>query len=490
MKKVNIYLTIIKIFFDFLIIFCSFYLAREVRLIADFAFNLSLPVQTISIYWLLKFSIIWSFVLVTIFFVHWLYRFDSNWWKIKEFSKIFIYSFYSFVFFTVIVHLWQWFIFNTEIPRLIIWYTFLFWSFFLILERLLISYIIKILYKKRLIVKSRIFIVGSKSSKESNNLIKSFINSYNYKVIWVSKWVKAHLWGITKIDFDNLKELIKNRKIDEILVINNPYKETEITELWELIRIFWIKYRYIANSFDLAKSNTTMSLVNDIPALEIKNTSLSEWSTVLKRFFDLLAWIIGIIVLFPIFLIIAILIKIEDPKWPIIFKNRRVWRLWKEFNLYKFRYMKRKYCIKDSYEVSEVEKKKAHIYEEKLINTLSTRNWPLYKIKNDPRKTRIWVFIEKYSIDEIPQFFNLILWNMSLIWPRPHQAREVDKYLLEHVRLLTIKPWITWMSQVNWRETNSFEDEANLDIYYIENWSILLDLKILFKTLYVILNRK
>jgi lipopolysaccharide/colanic/teichoic acid biosynthesis glycosyltransferase len=127
--------------------------------------------------------------------------------------------------------------------------------------------------------------------------------------------------------------------------------------------------------------------------------------------------------------------------------------------------------------------------EEKLIKEKSTRNWPLYKIKNDPRKTKIWNFIEKYSIDELPQFFNVLIWNMSLVGPRPHQPREVEKYLMKHKRLLTIKPWITWMAQVNWRENNDFEKEAKLDIYYIENWSLLLDLKIILKTITHILYR-
>lgn len=490
MKKVNTYFTITKIISDFLIIFWTFFLARKIRLITDLIPTFNLPIQTISTQELVKFSLIWALVLVIIFLVHWLYRFDSNWWRIKEFSKILIYSFYSFVFFTVIVYLWQWFIFTTEIPRLIIWFTFFFWSIFLIIERLIISVIIKKLFKKWVISKSRIFIISNKSCKESSNLIKSFIDSYEYKVVWLSKWVNGSFEWIDKINFDDLKRMIKSRKIDEILYISSSYKSEEISELWELTRIFWVKYRYIANSFDLAKSNTTMSLVNDIPALEIKNTTLSWWSTILKRIFDFFAWLLGIIIFSPILLITAILIKIEDPKWPIIFKNKRVWKLWKEFNLYKFRYMKWEYCIKDSYNVSKNDKKKALRYEQELINSSSSRTWPLYKIINDPRKTRVWAFIEKYSIDELPQFFNLILWNMSLIWPRPHQAREVDKYKINHIRLLTIKPWITWMSQVNWRETNSFEDEANLDIYYIENWNILLDLKILFKTLYVVLTRK
>lgn len=490
MKKVKIYFMMIKIFLDFLIIFATFFLSRELRLITDSLPSIKLPIQTIATPQLFEFWVLWAGILVIIFFIHWLYKFDSTWWRIKEFSSIFIYSFYSFVFFTVTVYLWKWFIFEVEIPRLIIWYTFLLWSFFLIFERFTISLFSKFLYRKWLLPRSRILIIWNINNKESYDLITSFVKSYEYNVVGISKWIKNDFWWIHRYWYENIKELIKDRQLDELLVINSYYNEQRNNELWELVRIFWIKYRYIANSFDLAKSNTVMSLVNDIPALEIKNTTLSEWSIVMKRLFDLFAWIFWIILFLPLIIIVAILIKIEDPKWPIIFKNRRVWKLWKEFDLYKFRYMKWEYCTKDSYNVSADEKKKAQEYEQELIKNQSTRFWPLYKIKNDPRKTRIWAFIEKYSIDELPQFFNLIIWNMSLIWPRPHQAREVNKYQLEHIRLLTIKPWITWMSQVNWREKNTFDDEANLDIYYIENWNVLLDLKILIKTLYVVLTRK
>ena len=150
--------------------------------------------------------------------------------------------------------------------------------------------------------------------------------------------------------------------------------------------------------------------------------------------------------------------------------------------------MKWEFCTKDAYKnVSSDDK--AFEYEEQLIKKNSTRKWPLYKIKDDPRKTKIWNFIEKYSIDELPQFFNLIIWNMSLVWPRPHQPREVEKYSIDQKRLLTIKPWITWMAQVNGREQNDFEKEAEFDIFYIENWSMTLDFKIIFKTFWVVLKR-
>ena len=489
MRKTNIYFTIIKIILDYLIIFWTFFIAREIRLVTDFIPSVNLPIQTISTIDLYHFASIWATVLIIIFLVHGLYKFDSSWWRIKEYSRILLYSFYSFVFFTVIVYLWKWFLFNAEIPRLIIWFTFFFWSLLLIVERLLVSLFRDYLYKKELIAKTKIFIVSDKSCKDSFRLIDSFVKAFDYDLVWISKWIKLDFGWIKKIGFEELKEIIQTRKIDELLYVNSNYTNDESFELWELSRIFWIKYRYIANSFDLAKSNTVMSLVNNIPALEIQNTSLSWWNTILKRFFDLVTWVLGLLLFSPILLIVAILIKIEDPSGPIIFKNRRVWRYWKEFDLYKFRYMKRKYCTKDAYNVSKKEKKKALEYEQELIKSSSSRNWPLYKIKNDPRKTKIWTFIEKYSIDELPQFFNVVLWTMSLIWPRPHQAREVDKYLIKHIMLLTIKPWISWMAQVNGRETNSFDDEAKLDIYYIENWSLLLDLKILLKTIYIVLKR-
>jgi lipopolysaccharide/colanic/teichoic acid biosynthesis glycosyltransferase len=144
--------------------------------------------------------------------------------------------------------------------------------------------------------------------------------------------------------------------------------------------------------------------------------------------------------------------------------------------------------VKDSYGISK-DQDDALKFEEQLIENSSDRTWPLYKIKNDPRKTKIGAFIEKWSIDELPQLMNVIKWEMSLVWPRPHQPREVEKYDFRENRVLTIKPWITGMAQVNWREKNTFEDEVRLDIFYIENWSLLLDLKIILKTISVVFRR-
>jgi len=133
---------------------------------------------------------------------------------------------------------------------------------------------------------------------------------------------------------------------------------------------------------------------------------------------------------------------------------------------------------------------KAMAYEEELIKKYNSRSGAIYKIKNDPRVTKVGKFIRKYSIDELPQFFNVFLGNMSIIGPRPHQKREVEKYDKKQLRILDIKPGITGLAQVSGRSDLNSSDEFKLDKYYIDNWSLFLDFKILFKTPFAILRKR
>jgi len=487
MKKQDIIFWILKVLLDFLIVLVSFFIAREIRSLWNIIPGLNLQMQTIDSYNLFLYALTWAFVVIFVFFVHNLYKIKILNSKVKEFLNIIQYSFYSFIFFAVIVYLWQGFIFDKEIPRLIIWYTFFISTILIILERILLNNLHYYLINKKIFSKNNLVLLNNK--KKIKELLDDIKKAKVYDLLWYSNSKKLDKFDLKFTTFDNLKRKIKNRKIDEIIYVDSDFSKEELYELWELTRIFNVRYRYLTNNFDITKTNADLSLINEIPVMELKSSSLSGWNIVLKRIFDIFTSLIGIIIFAPLMLVVAILIKIQDSAWPIIFKNRRVWKDWKLFDLYKFRYLKWEYCTKDSYDVSEQEKKKALEFEQELIKKQSTRKWPLYKIKNDPRKTKIWNFIEKYSIDELPQFFNVFLWNMSLVWPRPHQPREVEKYILNHKRVLTIKPWITWMAQVNGREENDFDKEAELDIYYIENWSILLDLKIILKTFTHILYR-
>lgn len=489
MKKHELIFWSIKVPLDFIIIFSAFFIAREIRLMTDLIPGILLPVQTIDTASLSGFAIFWAFIYITTFTFHKLYFLQIFSSKIKEFLEILRYGFYGFIFFSVFIFLWNWIIYETEIPRLIIAFAFSIWTLGVILERILLNHLQYYLLKKGIIPKRQILLVNNKKSEKIQQILQDIKLANIYKIIWysnsneVADFPYKYRWSI-----DKLEEILEKNKCDEVLYIDSDYSKKELFHLWELSRIFWLRYRYLTNSFDITKTNTSLWLIHNIPVIDIENTSLNNWWKIGKRFFDILASSFGLIISSPLLIIIWILIKIEDPKGPIFFKNRRVWENSQHFNLYKFRYMKWEYCIKDAYGIWE-RHDKALKYEEELIKKQSSRTWPLYKIKNDPRKTKIWSFIEKYSFDEIPQFFNIFIWNMSLVGPRPHQPREVEKYELKHKRLLTIKPGLTGMAQVNGRENNDFKQEMSLDIFYIENWNILLDFKIILKTFWVILDR-
>jgi len=485
MKRHEIIFKTIKVPLDFIIIFFSFFIAREIRLITDLIPEIKLPIHTIEVSALLPFALFWSFLYIILFASHNLYSSKIEDSKIKEFLDIIRYGIYWFVFFWFAVYLWNWVIYTTEIPRLIILFTIILTSILVILQRVLLNNFQVFLLNKWYIWKKKIILINNKKISEIKYILNDIKKSKIYEIIWyineTDKLLKniKYLWNEKKLN---------NYRIDEILYIDSDFSKKELYKIWDYSRIFGIRYRYITNSFDITNSNTTLSLINNIAVIELKNSPLWLWWRVIKRIFDVIISIIILLILSPLILIIAILIKIDDFKAPIFFKNKRVGQNSTTFNLYKFRYLKWEYCIKECYWIDE-KNDNALKYEKELIKDKSFRKGPLYKIKDDPRKTKIWNFIEKYSIDEIPQFLNVIIWNMSIIWPRPHQPREVAKYKIKQKRLLTIKPWITWMAQVNWREKNTFDDETALDIFYIENWNIILDLKILLKTIWIIIHR-
>ncbi|NDK08565.1 exopolysaccharide biosynthesis polyprenyl glycosylphosphotransferase [Candidatus Gracilibacteria bacterium] len=488
MKKYEILLSIIKIPLDFAVIFFSFFIAREIRLITDLIPGIILPTQTINDYSLVKFALFGSLLYIIILASHKLYQIKMSNSKIKEVLELIRYGFYAFIFFSVFAYLGKGFIYEKhEIPRLIVLYTFIIGTIINIIIRIILNKIQNYLLDKKIIPKTKILLINNKKEKDIKEIIDDIENAHIYKIVgYLNKTDKK----LTKIKYIGNNENLENilNGIDEILFIDSDFTNDELFQIWEYCKIFGIRYRYITNLFDLTKLNTELTLINNIPVIDIKNISIDNWGRVIKRFIDILGSIAGIIIFGPLMIFVGFMIKLEDPSGPIIYKNKRIGQKGKEFYLFKFRYLNWKYCVKDSYGISP-EKDKALEYEKKLIEERSTRNGPLYKIKNDPRKTKIGNFIEKYSIDELPQFFNVLIGNMSLVGPRPHQPREVANYELSQKRVLTIKPGITGMAQVNGRETNSFDDEVKYDIFYIENWNFLLDLKIVFKTFGSILKR-
>ena len=491
MKRHEIIFSVIKVPLDFLVIFSAFFIARSLRLQTDELFWVVLELQSIDIWRLTQFALVWACIYIWIFAAHGLYKIQIFQSKVEEITSLIRYSVYWFFFFSVWVYLWNGIIYTGgEIPRLIIVYTTFIALSGSIITRIILNFIQSRLTSRWILEKRNLILVSDVKHKELQSIIDDIKKAGIYTIIWYIAEEKKEKYPIPYLwKWDDIEAILHDTNCDELLYIRSSYDDTTLYKIWESARILWIRYRYITNNFDITKTNTTLSLIHKIPVIEILNTPLQSWNRVFKRTFDIIFSLFAIIITFPLMILIWILIKIEDPAGPAIYKNIRVWQWWKVFQCLKFRYMYWKYCIKEWYWI-ETGKDPAYKIEKELIQSKNTRQWPLYKIQDDPRKTRIWQILEKYSLDEIPQFFNVLRWDMSVVWPRPHQPREVEKYKRYHKRLLTVKPGMTWMAQVHGREKNSFNREAELDLFYIENWDFLLDIKIILKTITFIFLRR
>ena len=191
--------------------------------------------------------------------------------------------------------------------------------------------------------------------------------------------------------------------------------------------------------------------------------------SVTKRLIDIVGSLCGIILLSPLFLIVAILIKLEDPKGKVFFAQERNGKYPKTFKMYKFRSM-------------------VHNAED-LLKDLMDRNeqtGPVFKINDDPRITKVGKFIRKTSIDELPQLFNVLKGDMSLVGPRPAIPREVEQYNSYQMQRLAVKPGLTCIWQVSGRNNIGFDEWVEMDIEYIKTRNLWLDIKLIFKTVGVL----
>ncbi len=279
---------------------------------------------------------------------------------------------------------------------------------------------------------------------------------------------------------------IKILKPDDIIFADPKANQEEALSAIDFANENHLSFKYSADLLDTITSNIALSTIDDIPIIELRRTRLNVWGRIFKRIVDIIGSFILIIIFSPIYLIVSLIILFETGR-PIIYKNERVGQKGILFFTYKFRSMYQKFCTGTQFGSQGQE---ALEKEKELIKELSIKKGPVYKINNDPRVTPFGRFIRRWSLDEFPQFFNVFIGNMSLVGPRPHQPREVDKYKKHHKIVLAIKPGITGLAQISGRSDLSFEDEVKLDTFYIENWRLLLDLIILIKTPFVVLSRK
>lgn len=264
-----------------------------------------------------------------------------------------------------------------------------------------------------------------------------------------------------------LSPIIDEKGIDEVMYCKSIFDQNEIQRFIYTCAEVGIVFRMQSQLLSCVKMQSTMSFLNQMPFLTFRNTPENYLALKVKEILDYVLSLLVLTILLPVLLTIAILIKLDGG--PIFFLQTRMGLHGRKFNCFKFRTM-----------VANAES-----MQESLLSQ-NEQDGPVFKIKNDPRITKIGKFLRKTSLDELPQFFNVLAGNMSIVGPRPPIPSEVKQYERWQTRRLSMKPGITCIWQVSGRNNIPFEQWMKLDMQYIDNWSLKLDLIILLKTVKVV----
>lgn len=270
-------------------------------------------------------------------------------------------------------------------------------------------------------------------------------------------------------EISKTREVIKKERVEEVIIASSRIPVQKILDIITECERFGVEFKIVPGILELIASRVDVDELAGIPLLTVSEIQLKGFNAGLKRGVDVIFSLMGMALLSPFFLLFVVLIKATSAG-PVFFPHERVGQDGRVFPIFKFRSM-----IKDA---------------EKLfpqLEPLSEVEGHLFKMRDDPRITPLGKFMRRFSIDEFPQLFNVFLGQMSLVGPRPPLPREVKKYSSWHMKRLRVRPGITGPWQVSGRSLLPFEDMVRLDIYYIENWSLWLDLKILLRTLPVVL---
>jgi exopolysaccharide biosynthesis polyprenyl glycosylphosphotransferase len=269
-----------------------------------------------------------------------------------------------------------------------------------------------------------------------------------------------------------LPEVLARLHPDELIVSGVDLQDEDLLELVEQANRAGVKVRIAPTTMELLTQRAEYVPGQGVPLFELRPPVFAglDWAT--KRVFDIVVGAAVIAVAAPLWLVIAIAVKLDSPG-PVFYRDRRVGLGEREFGMFKFRSMY----------VDAVERQAS-------LESSNEASGPLFKIKDDPRVTRVGKFLRRYSIDELPQLLNVLRGEMSLVGPRPLPLRDYVQLEDWHRKRYLVLPGMTGLWQVSGRIELTFDDLVRLDFYYLENWSIWLDISILAKTLPAVLARR
>lgn len=267
---------------------------------------------------------------------------------------------------------------------------------------------------------------------------------------------------------EDMRQIARKYFIDEV-ILTEALPVARVIPVLKQARELGIDVRSVSGYYNELTTNSGIEYLGTFPLISLHRDTPKFISLAIKRAGDIVFSSLALAASAPLMLVIAIAIRLESGG-PVIYVSERVGKRGHIFPCFKFRTM-----------VMNADQLR------KNLDGLNERDAVLFKVKNDPRVTRLGRLLRKYSLDELPQFFNVLRGEMSLVGPRPPMASEVEKYKLEHLRRLEVLPGLTGLWQVQARQDASFEKYIALDTAYVENWSFWLDLKILFRTAEVVL---
>jgi exopolysaccharide biosynthesis polyprenyl glycosylphosphotransferase len=338
-----------------------------------------------------------------------------------------------------------------------------------VIIHIFIYYLMKVFRKRGLNFRS-VIIMGDKSSSTIvNQMIAT--KEWGYRIVAIVgnddlKSEFGHLVPVLSPDKSDVAQIIAEKTIDELIYCKEKPDMEEVESLIYSCSEVGVIFRMYSPFFNMLTNKMHLHYFNTTPLLTFSNTPQDYWSLRLKQIFDFFVSGIVIVLLSPLFLVIAAFIKLTS-KGPVFFKQIRVGVRGRKFLVYKFRTM-----------VSNAEELKKHLDEHNEMDG------PVFKMTNDPRITMIGKFLRKTSLDELPQFFNVFMGDMSIVGPRPPIPEEVRKYERWQLRRLSMKPGITCVWQISpSRNDILFDDWMKMDLEYIDSWSLKLDFVIVLKTI-------
>jgi len=267
--------------------------------------------------------------------------------------------------------------------------------------------------------------------------------------------------------FEDIPEIIKKRKVKEVIIALDDNNMDQVIDMIDLFSKYNVSIKLLPDFYNLLTGFRT-SHIYGVSLVKFFGSNMKTWEWVLKRLIDIIISLVVLIGFLPIWLIIGLIIKLDSPG-PVFYKQKRIGKNRREFDVIKFRSM---------------------------IQGAEQETGPKWAEKNDPRVTRFGKFLRKTGLDEIPQFFNVLIGDMSIVGPRPerdHFVSELERSIQFYSRRLIVKPGITGWAQIKYKYDETIDDvreKLRYDLYYIENMSVVLDLKIIIQTLLIGLRRK